>query len=156
MGLNFNSIVPILIAALTLWLAGLTVVFFRLLSHYRKVAQKAKGGDITKALDNVLKAEKENNETLEKVKKELRLLDKNAANPLQKMGFVRFNPFNETGGDHSFSICILDRQDTGFVITGLHTRDKTRIYAKPIVNAKSKFELSKEEQKSLSQAIKNR
>lgn len=72
----------------------------------------------------------------------------------QRMGFVRFNPFAETGGDQSFSVSLLDAQGTGIVFTGLHTREKTRVYAKPIVNGVSKSTLSKEEQKAIEIAMK--
>lgn len=72
----------------------------------------------------------------------------------QRMGFVRFNPFSETGGDQSFSVSLLDAQGTGIVFTGLHTREKTRVYAKPIVNGVSKSTLSKEEQKAIEIAMK--
>jgi hypothetical protein len=70
------------------------------------------------------------------------------------MGFVRFNPFAETGGDQSFSVSLLDANGTGIVFTGLHTREKTRVYAKPIVNGVSKSTLSKEEQKAIEIAMK--
>lgn len=72
----------------------------------------------------------------------------------QRMGFVRFNPFAETGGDQSFSVSLLDAKGTGIVFTGLHTREKTRVYAKPIVNGVSKSTLSKEEQKAIEIAMK--
>lgn len=72
----------------------------------------------------------------------------------QRMGFVRFNPFAETGGDQSFSVSLLDAKGSGIVFTGLHTREKTRVYAKPIVNGVSKSTLSKEEQKAIEIAMK--
>ncbi len=72
----------------------------------------------------------------------------------QRMGFVRFNPFAETGGDQSFSVSLLDAKGTGIVFTGLHTREKTRVYAKPIVNGVSKSTLSKEEQKAIEIGMK--
>jgi hypothetical protein len=68
------------------------------------------------------------------------------------VGLIRFNPFNEIGGDHSFSLAILDGGDNGIIITGLHTRDRTRIYAKQVNKGKSDLELSTEEQKALLKA----
>ncbi len=32
---------------------------------------------------------------------------------IQKVGLVKFNPFNETGGDHSFSLALLDGHKNG-------------------------------------------
>ena len=62
---------------------------------------------------------------------------------------VRFNPFSEMGGDHSFSVALLDGHDTGIIITGLHTRERTRVYIKPVNKGKSEYDLSKEELKAL-------
>lgn len=73
---------------------------------------------------------------------------------LQKVGFLRFNPFEETGGDQSFSVALLDGNDDGFVLTSLHTRSGTRNYAKQIKNGKNRQQgFSKEEQKVINLAI---
>jgi hypothetical protein len=69
---------------------------------------------------------------------------------------VRFNPFKELGGDHSFSLAILDSHDSGIVITSLHTRDRTRVYMKDIKKGKSESELSAEEKSALTSAEKSR
>ena len=75
---------------------------------------------------------------------------------LQKMGFVRFNPFNDTGGDQSFCLAILNGHDTGIVISSLHSREQTRIYAKRIVAGKTEgVELSREEAEALNRALKS-
>ncbi|PJC28376.1 hypothetical protein CO054_00495 [Candidatus Shapirobacteria bacterium CG_4_9_14_0_2_um_filter_39_11] len=69
-----------------------------------------------------------------------------------KIGLVRFNPFPGTGGDQSFCLSILDGEGSGLVISSLHSRETTRIYAKPVKKGKAAgYELSTEEK----QAIKN-
>jgi len=52
---------------------------------------------------------------------------------LHKVEILRFNPFKEVGGNHSFTVALLDGKNTGFVLSSLHTREGTRIYAKPVV-----------------------
>ena len=47
---------------------------------------------------------------------------------IQKVGFRRYNPFAETGGDQSFTLSLLDRENTGVVITSLYLREGQRIY----------------------------
>lgn len=71
---------------------------------------------------------------------------------LSKVGLVRFNPFGDTGGDHSFSIALLDHKDNGVVISAVHARSGTRVYAKDIIEGKAKHNLSKEEAKALEDA----
>lgn len=71
---------------------------------------------------------------------------------IQKMGVIRYNPFNDNGGNLSFSIAIMDGKDNGVVITSMHGREVNRIYAKPIKNSKSDFGLTEEEQKAITSA----
>jgi hypothetical protein len=71
-----------------------------------------------------------------------------------KLQLVRFNPFNEVGGDQSFILCLLDKTNTGVIITSLHTRDTTRVYAKAIKNGSCDSQtLSKEETKALIKTV---
>lgn len=71
-----------------------------------------------------------------------------------KIYLERFNPFNEVGGDQSFILCLLDNTISGCIITSLHHRDFTRVYAKTIKNGESlQGRLSSEEIKALNQAI---
>ncbi len=81
-------------------------------------------------------------------------LQEKAALASQKISIVRFNPFGDTGGDQSFALAVLDGHDSGYVLTSIHGRTGTRVYAKPIDFGKSKYNLSSEEQKALVQATK--
>lgn len=72
----------------------------------------------------------------------------------QKVSVYRFNPFGDTGGDQSFALAVLDAQNSGYILTSIHGREGTRSYIKPIDYGKSKYTLSKEEQKALDQARK--
>lgn len=73
---------------------------------------------------------------------------------LQKISMVRFNPFGDVGGDQSFSLAMLDGHDSGLILTSIHGRGGTRVYAKPIDLGRSKYSLSAEEKKALQQATK--
>lgn len=72
----------------------------------------------------------------------------------QKISIVRFNPFGDTGGDQSFVLAVLDAHNSGYVVTSIHGREGTRVYVKPIDEGKSKYPLSDEEKKALTQASK--
>ena len=80
-------------------------------------------------------------------------LEKIAKISLQKAGFLRFNPFHDTGGDQSFSLALLDGENNGVVVSSLYTREGARIYAKEIKGGKAKQALSGEEQKVLEDAV---
>lgn len=72
---------------------------------------------------------------------------------LQNVGLVRFNPFQETGGDQSFAMALLDKRGDGVVISSLHSRNSTRFYAKPVKAGASQLSLSDEEAQALQQAM---
>ena len=71
----------------------------------------------------------------------------------QKIGFVRYNPFGNVGSDQSFSLVLLDENNSGFVITSLFSRDGNRVYAKNIEKGNSVLTLSGEEKQALTKAM---
>jgi hypothetical protein len=74
------------------------------------------------------------------------------AKSIQKTAVVRFNPFRNTGGDQSFVLALLDNNDSGFLVTSIHSRDGTRVYIKAITYGNSEHNLSKEEVQALNAA----
>jgi Protein of unknown function (DUF4446) len=71
----------------------------------------------------------------------------------QRIGLVRFNPFEDTGGNQSFALALLDQLGNGFVVSSLHARTGTRVYAKAIAGGKSEAALSTEEAEALRMAL---
>ena len=136
------------------WLLGLTIVFVLILRFFNRLVKKSKKGDLKKVLEKVLSVETGNTKAINMLGKEIDNLKEDGMFHVQKVGLIRFNPFQETGGDHSFSIALLDGKDTGVVLTGLHTRERTRVYAKSIKRGKSEHELSNEEKKAFTKAKK--
>jgi hypothetical protein len=67
-----------------------------------------------------------------------------------KVGIHRYNAFGDSGSDLSFSVAILDQYQDGILLTGIHSREQTYIYAKPIENGQSKYTLSPEEKEAIS------
>jgi hypothetical protein len=72
---------------------------------------------------------------------------------IQKVGVVRYNPFADAGGDQSFAIALLDSLGNGIVVSSLHSRSDTRVFAKPVQGGRSKYPLSDEEQDAIGRAL---
>jgi hypothetical protein len=70
-----------------------------------------------------------------------------------RLGLVRFNPFEDTGGNQSFAIALLDGRGDGFIVSSLHARTGTRLYAKAVAGGTSETALSAEESEALKQAL---
>lgn len=71
----------------------------------------------------------------------------------QRVGLVRYNPFEETGGNQSFALALLDAAGDGWVLSSLHARSGTRVYAKVIKRGRADTGLSAEETEALGQAM---
>jgi len=73
---------------------------------------------------------------------------------ISKVGLTRFNPFDGLGGDQSFILTLLDKKNSGIILTSLHNRDFTRIYAKSIKEGQPQnTTLSKEEKNAILKTI---
>jgi len=72
---------------------------------------------------------------------------------LQRVGLVRYNPFEETGGNQSFALALLDAKGDGIVVSSLHARAGTRVYAKTVSGGQSEAALSDEESEAVRQAL---
>lgn len=70
------------------------------------------------------------------------------------MNLIRFNPFDDIGGNQSFILVLLDKDNSGIILTSLHHRSFSRIYAKPIKNGQGdNITLSKEEKSAILKTI---
>lgn len=73
---------------------------------------------------------------------------------IQKLNLLRFNPFDDVGGDQSFILTLLDKENSGILLTSLHHRSFTRLYAKPIKHGEGdNITLSKEEKSAILKTI---
>lgn len=75
---------------------------------------------------------------------------------LSRTGLVRYNPFEDTGADLSFSLALLSDERDGLVVTSLWGRDEVRVYAKPVAGGNSRYPLSSEEKQALDLALNQR
>lgn len=92
---------------------------------------------------------------IEIISEELVKREKESRTFFQKCGLKRYNPFNELGGDQSFSIALLDKFNNGFVITSIFTEGGSRIFSKAVKNGESEYKLSKDEKEVIEIAKEN-
>lgn len=125
-----------------IWLAGLTLLVLKNRSVLKRLFSGHQGNFQTK-LEAVLGEIK----GLEEFKKQ-------SLSYVQKMALKRYNPYQDTGGDQSFSVALLDGKGDGTVITSLHSRTATRVFAKPVVAGKeSRVSFSEEEKEVVKEAL---
>ncbi len=139
----------ILIVFLFLGEAFLFVSTQRISKALRGIFGNKEEKDIFEVLLRQEEKNKELAKELQKLTKGCVFTAEIASQSIQRVGIVRFNPFHSTGGDQSFSLALLDRDNNGVVITSLHANDMTRVYAKPVQNGGSEQQLSREEEKAI-------
>lgn len=139
----------------------LTIInFILLLRNNRKyigfMKKLGNGSNIDEMLRDYLKDVKEIKKDNEEIKAYYTKLDSDIASCIQKIGLVRYNAFKDVGSDLSFAVALLDREDNGVVLNGLYGSDSSNIYAKPIKNGKSSYQLSEEEKYAIEIAEQNK
>lgn len=136
----------IALAVIGIWLLVISFLLLRLSLHYQHLTGDVNKKDLVSCLNQLISQTKTNHDDIESVRKILETEIENNKAHFQHLGFKRFNPFTDTGGNQSFALSLLDENHNGIVISSLHSRESTRIYAKKIVSGKSENQdLSKEE-----------
>jgi hypothetical protein len=140
------AIVALILALLALLLS--LVVFVRVwrLSRRGKAGSEARGeiellGDL-RGIESKLAA----------IASRLERLEGQGRLAVQRVGVVRYNPFEDTGSNQSFALALLDGNNDGLVLSSLHSRQQTRVFLKPIVRGRCEIALSGEETEALRKA----
>ena len=141
------------VIVLGLWVAWLQRSEAVLRRRLRRVLPQGESGGIDEILDRQLKSVESLSERVDALNKLHHELEHLSQRTIQKVAVIRYNPFSDTGGDQSFAIALLDSLGNGVVVSSLHSRTDTRVFAKPVQSGRSKFQLSDEEQDAIKKAL---
>jgi len=146
-------ILIILIIILFIFVVSVNMKYKRLKSSYSSFMRGKDGKNLERSilekfdeLDEVEKAVKKNTSDIQE-------LFLNVKKDYQKVGIVKYDAFNEMGGNLSFAITLLDGNNSGFILNAMHSREGCYTYVKEIVRGESYIELAEEEAQSLEKAI---
>ena len=153
------DLVAIAVVAIILVIAILNVVIVSMLIKTRKTYKTFLSGADGKSLEAVmLKRLKEVDELKEEnrvISKSISMINNNLLITYQKASLLKYDAFSEMGGKLSFSLCLLDGNNDGYILTSMHsTREGCYIYVKEIIKGESYAILSKEEKQVLEDAKK--
>jgi hypothetical protein len=152
---NIGPIVGLLVIALTI-LAGVLVVVARRARRVESRLAALTRGDDGENLADILEAHLDKVYAVARRQDELDgralALEARARHTLQGASLVRFNNFDDTGGNQSFALALADPEANGVVISSLHARNQTRVYAKTVTRGVAEGALSAEESNALREA----
>jgi len=154
--MSIQTIVFVLLAVVSVLFLINVFLIWRFNKTNKKIDALLEAGKIQSFKDVFLRQREITGELEEGLKEaflKIEELRKISEKTIQKIAVIRFNPFNEIGGNQSFSIAMLDDKNNGFVISSLFTKDGNRVYAKAVKEGKSDFLLSDEEREAIARAI---
>jgi len=123
--------------------------------HYNRLTADVSKKDLISSLNHLISASGQNSDDIKSLQEKLSMEITENKKHLQRLSFRRYNPFTDTGGDQSFSAAFLNENGDGIMISSLHSRENTRLYAKKVEGGKVVGQaLSKEEAEVINEAIK--
>jgi Protein of unknown function (DUF4446) len=146
-----------LIALVAVGLSVLAILFSIVGGGGRRA--KAPDGPIqmSEALRGVLTGQAQRIDRLEQAVRVLNATDKKQQvlvdGSVRHVSLLRFDAFEDVGGRLSFSCALLDEHGTGVVLTSINGRQETRVYAKPVTDGTSSYNLSTEEAEAIRVAM---
>jgi len=152
---NLTVIVLGLAVALALTIAALAITARRAARLERRLEGITRGED-GRSLEAVLEAHLAKvgrlGTEVDRLAGRTAALESDGRHAFQRIGLVRFNPFEDTGGNQSFALALLDADEDGIVVSSLHARGLTRIYAKSMTRGRPEATLSDEEAEAVALA----
>lgn len=145
----------IILTTLLIILLGVSIQLLRISWRYKKLMRGMDGVSMEKMLQGHIKEVYTLKEKMATLAAEAQRLGAVLQTCTQRVVVTRFNAFENTGSDLSFSLAMLDDHKNGVVISSIYSRNDSRVYAKPIVNGQSTYFLTEEEKEVLAKAQEN-
>lgn len=140
------------VVALGVWNLFLAWRWMRFNRRWKQLLTHSEGGSLEYTLYETLRRVALMEETLKAHGNHLQQLQSQTDRCLQRVALVRYDAFPDMGGQQSFALALLNEQGDGVVLSGIHSRQEMRVYAKPIQKRTSPIGLSTEEQQALREA----
>lgn len=143
----------VLLAVLLILTICLTVKIQKLKQRLDKFVLGKDGVSLEKDIIALFEDNKFLRINTDKNKKDICTLYKRMESAYQKMGLVKYDAFQQMGGQLSFSLALLNENNDGFIINSVHSTDGCYSYTKEIVAGECSITLGKEEEKALALAM---
>lgn len=143
----------ILAVILFIYCIALQMKINNLTKKYDFFMADEKGQSLERKLSVEVKELRDATASVEKLFHEQEAIKKTQLATLQKIGFVKYNAFENIGNDLSFALTLLDGNTNGVIISSIYGRNESRVFSKPVVKGKCVASLSQEELESLNEAL---
>jgi hypothetical protein len=151
---NYVEILFMVISIISLGISAVSIFWtIKTKNRYEKYVKKlGNGSNIAEALDEYIKQVENIEKRDDQILEYCTALNAELGRCIKKIGIVRYDMFENNRSKLSFALALLDRKNTGVVINSIYAEDNSNVYAKPVVNGLSKYQLSFEEEEAIRQA----
>lgn len=149
----FAGFVGLILLALLVYIIILNRHIRRLEAKYAFFMQDETGKSIETKLSEDVEKLHDLQGTLDMIHQTQKDILSVQGNCFRKIGFVKYNAFDNIGNNLSFAFTVLDGKDDGFCLSSVYGRNESRIFAKPIIEGKCLYGMSEEEKESLDNAL---
>ena len=124
----------------------------RLMNRYESFMNGKDAENLADAIEENFKQMNEIQKDYEETKGDIEETLQELKSTFHKMGIVKYDAFKEMGGNLSFTLCLLDDMNTGFILNTMHGRDSSYTYIKEIIKGEAYATLGEEEKEALEKA----
>ena len=154
--MNFSTETLSLLVLIAIGVGGLALLLSAM-SQGRRRAEPKGPIQMDDLLRGILEGQAKQIQRLEQAARSLNATDRRQETLIEgavrRVGVIRYDAFEDVGGRLSFSCALLDDHGNGVVMTSINGRQDTRVYAKPITDGRSPYNLSIEEEEAIRQAL---
>lgn len=130
-----------------------TVRLSKLSRRYKKFMSGKNAKSLEQDIEGIFEDNKFIKASTEKNRKDIQALYRKFEGAFQKVGIVKYDAFNQMGGQLSFSLALLDENDNGFILNSVHSTEGCYSYTKEIKKGICEISLGDEEKKALDIAM---
>jgi hypothetical protein len=120
--------------------------------QYARLTRNTSGGNLEDVLHSYMDSVNGVVDQINSLEGRADQLESNQLHCLQRVGVVRFDAFEEVGGEQSFAVVIIDKERNGVALSSVYSRSDVRVYAKAIKDGTAVHKLTEEEKQALAQA----
>lgn len=143
-----------LVVMLLLLIAFFVIImkYNQLATKYRKFMRGANGKSLEERVLSRFREIDSNKSQITDAISRIKLLEDARDTSFKKISVKRYDAFAEMGGKLSYSLCLLNDDNDGFIMTSMHNRDGCYTYVKEVIKGNTYVILSDEEKEVLDEA----
>ena len=107
-------------AVIFLWLGFLSFFIGRQNKFLKSLFPKSGERDIRKKFEEIRETVEGFQKELFGISKKIETVEEEGFQHIQRVELMRFNPYDDTGGDQSFTVALLNNEGSGIVVSSLN------------------------------------